>query len=175
MYMFFFFFSSRRRHTRSLCDWSSDVCSSDLQTPERQRFPCNRLKWLRARHNHRGPLGCEKSRPDSRGFFERQSVDIRANGHLYRTCRLCIAFPNWKCDILRRRHVARIGLAQRSQRSTEYIRPSCGGPHGEGSLRRRFELPERQRPVDTDRESGCTDGNSVIEPQSLDVWTERYI
>src|SRR5438132_7253984 len=28
--MYFFFFSSRRRHTRSLCDWSSDVCSSDL-------------------------------------------------------------------------------------------------------------------------------------------------
>src|SRR5438034_6052734 len=26
----FFFFSSRRRHTSSLCDWSSDVCSSDL-------------------------------------------------------------------------------------------------------------------------------------------------
>src|SRR5438034_9751696 len=24
------FFSSRRRHTMSLCDWSSDVCSSDL-------------------------------------------------------------------------------------------------------------------------------------------------
>src|SRR5438270_13999363 len=28
--MFFFFFSSRRRHTRFDCDWSSDVCSSDL-------------------------------------------------------------------------------------------------------------------------------------------------
>src|SRR5215211_4549920 len=28
-----FFFSSRRRHTRSLCDWSSDVCSSDLLIP----------------------------------------------------------------------------------------------------------------------------------------------
>src|SRR5690349_10073051 len=27
----FFFFSSRRRHTRSLRDWSSDVCSSDLE------------------------------------------------------------------------------------------------------------------------------------------------
>src|SRR2546430_12152692 len=26
-----FFFSSRRRHTRFDCDWSSDVCSSDLQ------------------------------------------------------------------------------------------------------------------------------------------------
>src|SRR5438132_6523005 len=30
--IYFFFFSSRRRHTRSLCDWSSDVCSSDLIT-----------------------------------------------------------------------------------------------------------------------------------------------
>src|SRR5215210_993982 len=27
---FFFFFSSRRRHTRYIGDWSSDVCSSDL-------------------------------------------------------------------------------------------------------------------------------------------------
>src|SRR5260221_9006191 len=31
MFLGFFFFSSRRRHTRSLCDWSSDVCSSDLK------------------------------------------------------------------------------------------------------------------------------------------------
>src|SRR2546430_11548438 len=30
------FFSSRRRHTRFDCDWSSDVCSSDL--------PCCRLR-----------------------------------------------------------------------------------------------------------------------------------
>src|SRR6267143_3846909 len=28
--IYFFFFSSRRRHTRWNCDWSSDVCSSDL-------------------------------------------------------------------------------------------------------------------------------------------------
>src|SRR5947199_4894064 len=28
----YFFFSSRRRHTRCLSDWSSDVCSSDLNT-----------------------------------------------------------------------------------------------------------------------------------------------
>src|SRR2546430_8308415 len=31
LFFFFFFFSSRRRHTRFDCDWSSDVCSSDLQ------------------------------------------------------------------------------------------------------------------------------------------------
>src|SRR2546422_2682695 len=29
----FFFFSSRRRHTRCSRDWSSDVCSSDLDLP----------------------------------------------------------------------------------------------------------------------------------------------
>src|SRR2546430_12915158 len=30
-----FFFSSRRRHTRFDCDWSSDVCSSDLGIQQR--------------------------------------------------------------------------------------------------------------------------------------------
>src|SRR6266480_5622118 len=30
VYCIFFFFSSRRRHTSLTCDWSSDVCSSDL-------------------------------------------------------------------------------------------------------------------------------------------------
>src|SRR5437879_9217850 len=29
--LFIFFFSSRRRHTRYIGDWSSDVCSSDLE------------------------------------------------------------------------------------------------------------------------------------------------
>src|SRR6266511_3963554 len=33
---FFFFFSSRRRHTRFSRDWSSDVCSSDLDGSARQ-------------------------------------------------------------------------------------------------------------------------------------------
>src|SRR5690625_7874075 len=32
---FYFFFSSRRRHTIWPRDWSSDVCSSDLQQPAR--------------------------------------------------------------------------------------------------------------------------------------------
>src|SRR2546430_5761257 len=31
LFLYFFFFSSRRRHTRFDCDWSSDVCSSDLE------------------------------------------------------------------------------------------------------------------------------------------------
>src|SRR5205085_5478988 len=35
-FFFFFFFSSRRRHTRFDCDWSSDVCSSDLAVLQRR-------------------------------------------------------------------------------------------------------------------------------------------
>src|SRR5256886_4304529 len=34
-----FFFSSRRRHTRFDCDWSSDVCSSDLAAERRISLP----------------------------------------------------------------------------------------------------------------------------------------
>src|SRR5260370_7858932 len=34
MVMLSVFFSSRRRHTRFKCDWSSDVCSSDLHSAE---------------------------------------------------------------------------------------------------------------------------------------------
>src|SRR5256884_6601948 len=33
VYVLSFFFSSRRRHTRCSRDWSSDVCSSDLEVP----------------------------------------------------------------------------------------------------------------------------------------------
>src|SRR5690242_21776536 len=33
-----FFFSSRRRHTRLTCDWSSDVCSSDLDSAARALY-----------------------------------------------------------------------------------------------------------------------------------------
>src|SRR2546430_3968141 len=36
--LIFFFFSSRRRHTRFDCDWSSDVCSSDLGNSEKTRY-----------------------------------------------------------------------------------------------------------------------------------------
>src|SRR2546430_3676505 len=50
----YFFFSSRRRHTRFDCDWSSDVCSSDLTSfpvsvlpgPARPSRPTgNLLSW----------------------------------------------------------------------------------------------------------------------------------
>src|SRR5690242_21510925 len=39
LFFVFFFFSSRRRHTRLTCDWSSDVCSSDLTTNDTLSTP----------------------------------------------------------------------------------------------------------------------------------------
>src|SRR2546430_16949587 len=41
-----FFFSSRRRHTRFDCDWSSDVCSSDLREEGLENA------WARATRHH---------------------------------------------------------------------------------------------------------------------------
>src|SRR5207237_3333196 len=43
-----FFFSSRRRHTRFKCDWSSDVCSSDLPDAVRSGLQLtNAILWSR--------------------------------------------------------------------------------------------------------------------------------
>src|SRR5260221_5566980 len=46
-----FFFSSRRRHTRSLCDWSSDVCSSDL-TSQKSVIEAGLIAGLALRGGH---------------------------------------------------------------------------------------------------------------------------
>src|SRR5215213_7035724 len=47
MYTCFFFFSSRRRHTRLVSDWSSDVCSSDLDEAHRLR-ETSANRWTKA-------------------------------------------------------------------------------------------------------------------------------
>src|SRR5690625_8007140 len=52
-----FFFSSRRRHTRWPRDWSSDVCSSDLESGEEAR---HRRRRRRGRGHH--DLGRRRSR-----------------------------------------------------------------------------------------------------------------
>src|SRR5882762_1656332 len=49
LFLFFFFFSSRRRHTRFKCDWSSDVCSSDLsawRSPPARGCRRDRASWF---------------------------------------------------------------------------------------------------------------------------------
>src|SRR5690242_9706916 len=46
-----FFFSSRRRHTRLTCDWSSDVCSSDLAMTG-ESMPVEKFPRQQDNHTH---------------------------------------------------------------------------------------------------------------------------
>src|SRR5256885_4350345 len=49
----FFFFSSRRRHTRLQGDWSSDVCSSDLNADNLTDYlGVRKYSYGRAEHNN---------------------------------------------------------------------------------------------------------------------------
>src|SRR2546430_7960160 len=65
----FFFFSSRRRHTRFDCDWSSDVCSSDLPA----RSPPDRASLRPGRWDGRHVRGPERRGGDMR--YTRISAD----------------------------------------------------------------------------------------------------
>src|SRR5205085_4156909 len=76
-----FFFSSRRRHTRFDCDWSSDVCSSDLKLTSRLRA----LKDVRDRLAHHSAF---KSEIPAK-FFKLTTIapspyDVRAKSMRYK-------------------------------------------------------------------------------------------
>src|SRR2546430_2488719 len=68
---YFFFFSSRRRHTRFDCDWSSDVCSSDLgrRRGRERRAPRTPKPRRRSTSGRAGPVIIESvlTTMDARG------------------------------------------------------------------------------------------------------------
>src|SRR5436853_3203968 len=70
---YFFFFSSRRRHTRCLSDWSSDVCSSDLDV-EPDRHLGERGALPRPRHHPAVRAGRVPERPVADGRSEERRV-----------------------------------------------------------------------------------------------------
>src|SRR2546430_16234538 len=65
-----FFFSSRRRHTRFDCDWSSDVCSSDLALWATQRL-------LPLKKGGEFARGLERGRKATLALFEKLHADAR--------------------------------------------------------------------------------------------------
>src|SRR5688572_32536516 len=60
-----FFFSSRRRHTRFDCDWSSDVCSSDLRRVEEDHYGVLIPFYFAAEGGKAAELGGRTIRPRS--------------------------------------------------------------------------------------------------------------
>src|SRR3989442_8066993 len=73
---FFFFFSSRRRHTRCGRDWSSDVCSSDLESgvprsaanaPENPNMPWAIESRVASSENVGAAPGCQAKWPRPAG------------------------------------------------------------------------------------------------------------
>src|SRR2546430_2986599 len=77
-----FFFSSRRRHTRFDCDWSSDVCSSDL----------SRLRLLHQAHAGEATLAEQAFLEGTRGMLDERALAWhRAAALLQLTERLPIA------------------------------------------------------------------------------------
>src|SRR2546430_11840893 len=71
-----FFFSSRRRHTRFDCDWSSDVCSSDL----------GRSTGLTRRRTYPTGAACGTCRSRSRS--EEHTSELQSQSNL--VCRLLL-------------------------------------------------------------------------------------
>src|SRR2546430_12493320 len=85
---FFFFFSSRRRHTRFDCDWSSDVCSSDLRL-FLWRPICmergHRFCWCLRRGVGRGAWGEEGRFRGGAGFLKKKKKNKAIVRQIQRT------------------------------------------------------------------------------------------
>src|SRR3989454_12075751 len=108
--MFFFFFSSRRRHTRLQGDWSSDVCSSDLED----------LGYRPWSSSHFWRTPALEERPDGRDAGRQRPVGLRPEevpppDHPSRTV------PGHEAE----------ALLRESERSTSAEGQGSGAPQGE--------------------------------------------
>src|SRR3712207_8499323 len=66
-FIIFFFFSSRRRHTRYWRDWSSDVCSSDLDLQMRARGYETEMIGMEDGHRHHAEVMAAWTEGDADG------------------------------------------------------------------------------------------------------------
>src|SRR5689334_232324 len=99
LYVFYvvFFFSSRRRHTRWNCDWSSDVCSSDLCLPHSSPTARRTHQSVSGKHS---ATGQEKTSSwpaaTSRKTFATRSIGKRAPGANDRLTVMTLTTGNFK-------------------------------------------------------------------------------
>src|SRR6266511_6002126 len=72
-----FFFSSRRRHTRFSRDWSSDVCSSDLQRVLRRAAYVSVVQPTDLRNGHDLAVARRRDQLRDGGIFAERQVPPR--------------------------------------------------------------------------------------------------
>src|SRR6266480_4713244 len=77
---YFFFFSSRRRHTRLTCDWSSDVCSSDLQADSMSQAMLRKDHAALADLTHPAVVRAVGGREKFLAILERMDAELRGRG-----------------------------------------------------------------------------------------------
>src|SRR3989475_13255107 len=133
LFYFFFFFSSRRRHTRFDCDWSSDVCSSDLRGTPRGGRPAREGSRRPRSPGSRGhPAECRWTPPSLLGGRPRDS-STRVSGPS--------GFPApWAVYVLTQTntYAVRLGASITADRRSPELSGPCGPPH------RAFEKSDSQ-------------------------------
>src|SRR5438309_5241211 len=97
---FFFFFSSRRRHTRWNCDWSSDVCSSDLLDHHADRHDQEVLGQGRQRRG----VGRVTEDPGGEVRSEEHTSELQSQFHL--VCRLLLEKKKKKKERTKHKYVS---------------------------------------------------------------------
>src|SRR5205085_5800818 len=100
-----FFFSSRRRHTRFDCDWSSDVCSSDLDE---------------IALSENASLDGFMHKILGKGYFVLDQWQLEKLAHVRRKARAC-----YVTDGLPRSEERRVGKERRSRWSRYECRKEC--------------------------------------------------
>src|SRR2546427_8505172 len=105
----FFFFSSRRRHTRFDCDWSSDVCSSDLSPSPARRWDTRRGTPCRPQPPRRSASRCDTRGRRSATLPEKRSEEhtseLQSQSNL--VCRLLLEKKKKKTKNMNNTHNSR--------------------------------------------------------------------
>src|SRR2546430_3832423 len=108
-----FFFSSRRRHTRFDCDWSSDVCSSDLKSPTGNT-------WARAR-----VVYCLPHSPKGFAVGDRKSTRLNSSHSQISYAVFCLKKKKIQTE---RRHPCRRPNKTPSRRAHTLLSLTCRSP-----------------------------------------------
>src|SRR5688572_31745943 len=100
----FFFFSSRRRHMRFDCDWSSDVCSSDLWRARNNRSLLRTAAHVPPCSSHSG--AANPVRVDRRAeklWIDRKSTRLNSSHSQISYAVFCLKKKKKKKTLLRQR------------------------------------------------------------------------